>query len=71
MAWLSLDAGDHDPARFLTYLVAGICRVGSSAFCVLRIHPLVVEKEETHFQLQAILCEVLLLAYASVLPGWF
>src|SRR5262245_56111511 len=24
IAWLSLDAGDHDPARFLAYLVAAV-----------------------------------------------
>ena len=24
MAWLSLDEGDNDPARFLTYLVAAL-----------------------------------------------
>jgi LuxR family maltose regulon positive regulatory protein len=27
IAWLSLDAGDNDPARFLTYLVAALRRV--------------------------------------------
>ena len=30
IAWLSLDEGDNDPARFLTYLIAAINRVDGS-----------------------------------------
>lgn len=29
VAWLSLDKGDNDLARFLTYLITGLCRVGA------------------------------------------
>src|SRR5215475_7721526 len=29
-AWLSLDAGDNDPARFLTYLVAAVQKIAGS-----------------------------------------
>src|SRR5215217_1408244 len=29
VAWLSLDAGDNDPARFWAYLVAALCQSGA------------------------------------------
>jgi LuxR family maltose regulon positive regulatory protein len=29
VAWLSLDSGDNDPARFWTYLLAALCRSGA------------------------------------------
>ena len=29
VAWLSLDAGDNDPARFWTYVLAALCRSGA------------------------------------------
>jgi LuxR family maltose regulon positive regulatory protein len=33
-AWISLDAGDNDPARFLSYLVAALRRTGEEGFGV-------------------------------------
>jgi LuxR family maltose regulon positive regulatory protein len=40
VAWLSLDEGDNDPARFLTYLVAALqtiaANIGQGALAVLR-----------------------------------
>lgn len=40
VAWLSLDEGDNDPARFLTYLVAGLQRItpqiGTGVLAVLQ-----------------------------------
>ena len=40
-AWLSLDAGDSDPARFLAYLVAALQTIsaGIGAGCWLRCNP--------------------------------
>ena len=42
VAWLSLDEGDNDPARFLTYLVAALqtiaAKIGEG--CWLRSNPL-------------------------------
>src|SRR5215467_13893909 len=34
-AWLSLDAGDNDPARFLTYLVAAVQTISSPFVLIL------------------------------------
>ena len=43
VAWLSLDAGDNDPARFLTYLVAALqtifAGIGAGGVGCARIPP--------------------------------
>ncbi len=42
-AWLSLDAGDNDPARFLAYLVAALQTIAATILgkgCWVRFNPL-------------------------------